>query len=243
MLIFGTDLEQVQITKAFLSSSFDMKDMGEANVILGIRILREQESITLSQSHYIEKVFDKFNQSYCIPASTPFDPNMNFVKNIGNPISQLEYAKVIGCLMYAMTCTRPDIAYAVGRMNRYTSNPNDMHWHDVKRILKYLKKTKDYGISYVAYPFVLEGFFYASWITYKDEWLRDLLYGIPLWPKPITPISIHCDSVATLVRAYSQVYNGKSRNIGLRHSYVRELITNGVITIDFVRSNQIWQIL
>ena len=127
MLIFGTDLEQVEITKTFLSNSFDIKDVGEANVILGIRILREQESITLSQSHYIEKVLDKFNQSDCIPASTPFDPNINFVKNIGNPISQLEYAKVIGCLMYVMTCTRPDIAYAVGRMSRYTSNPNDMH--------------------------------------------------------------------------------------------------------------------
>ena len=159
-----------------------------------------------------------------------------------------------------------------------------MHWHGVKRILKYLKKTKDYGISYVGYLFVLEGFSDASWITYKDdhvsttewifmlgggaiswgskkqtyitdstmiaefvalastskeaEWLRDLLYGIPLWPKPIAPISIHCDSAATLAKAYSQVYNGKSRHIGLRHSYVRELLTNGVITIDFVRSNQ-----
>ena len=72
----------------------------------------------------------------------------------------------------------------------------------------------------------------------EAEWLRDLLYGIPLWPKPIAPISIHCDSAATLAKAYSQVQNGKSRHIGLRHNYVKELITNGVITIDFVRSNQ-----
>ena len=75
-LIFGTNLEQVEITKAFLSSSFDMKDIGEANVILGIRILIEQESITLFQSHYIEKVINKFNHSDCIPASTPFDPKL-----------------------------------------------------------------------------------------------------------------------------------------------------------------------
>jgi len=48
-------------------------------------------------------------------------------------------------------------------------------------------------------------------------------------------VSIHCDSQSTLSKAYSQVYNGKSRHIGLRHSYVRDLISNGVISIMFVR--------
>ena len=68
--------------------------------------------------------------------------------------------------------------------------------------------------------------------------LRNLLHEIPMWPKPISPISIHCDSAATLAKTYSQVYNGKSRHVGLRHSLVRDLITNGVITTDFVRSKE-----
>ena len=72
----------------------------------------------------------------------------------------------------------------------------------------------------------------------EAEWLRNFLYDMPLWPKPMSPISIHCDSEATLARAYSQVYNGKSRHIGLRHSYVKNLIRDGVITVDFVRSSQ-----
>jgi hypothetical protein len=72
----------------------------------------------------------------------------------------------------------------------------------------------------------------------EAEWLKDLLYDIPLWPKPMSPISIHCDSESILARAYSQVYNGKSRHIGLRHSYVRQLIGDGVITVDYVRSSQ-----
>ena len=70
----------------------------------------------------------------------------------------------------------------------------------------------------------------------EGEWIRNLLNYIPLWPKPMSPISIHCDSQATLSRAYSQVYNGKSRHIGLRHSIVRQLISDGVITIDYVKS-------
>ena len=72
----------------------------------------------------------------------------------------------------------------------------------------------------------------------EAEWLRDLVYEIPLWPKPISPISILCDSNATLARAYSQVYNGKSRHLGVRHSVVRELITHGTITVQYVRSEQ-----
>ena len=72
----------------------------------------------------------------------------------------------------------------------------------------------------------------------EAEWLRNLLLEIPIWPKPVPPLSLHCDSEATLSRAYSQIYNGKSRHIGLRHSYVRQLLIDGVITINFVRSFQ-----
>lgn len=284
MLIFGTDLEQVENVKKFLSRSFAMKDMGEADVILGIKILRNGSQLTLSQSHYIEKVLKRFNAFDYGPASTPFDPSMKLMPNKGEPVAQLEYARVIGCLMYAMTCTRPDIAFAVGKLSRYTSKPSSQHWNAVHRLFKYLKKTMNYGICYGGYPNVLEGYTDASWISNREdhastsgwiflfgggaiswgskkqscitdstmaaefvalasaskeaEWLRNLIYEIPLWPKPMAPISLHCDSEATLSRAYNQVYNGKSRHIGLRHSYVRQLISEGAITIDFVKSSQ-----
>ena len=191
---------------------------------------------------------------------------------------------MIGSLMYVMTCTRPDIAYAIGRLSRYTNNPGYMHWKAIYRVLRYLKGTMDYGIVYSGYPSVLEGYTDASWITERGdhsstsgwiftlgggsiswgskkqtliidstmtaefvalvsgskeaEWLRNLLLEIPIWPKPMSPVSLHCDSQATLSRAYNQVYNGKSRHIRIRHSYVRQLITDGVITIDYVKTSQ-----
>ena len=80
MLIFSTNLKQVEDTKNFLSNNFSMKDMGEANVILGIKILRDKDDITLTQSHYIEKVLKKFNHLNCNPASTPFDPSIKLIK-------------------------------------------------------------------------------------------------------------------------------------------------------------------
>ncbi|KAI3679324.1 hypothetical protein L2E82_51456 [Cichorium intybus] len=70
----------------------------------------------------------------------------------------------------------------------------------------------------------------------EAEWLRNLIYEIPLWPKPISTISIRCDSAATLAKVYSQVYNGKSRHLNVRHSMIREIITNGVISVEFVRT-------
>ncbi|GJX53064.1 zinc finger, CCHC-type containing protein [Tanacetum coccineum] len=282
MLIFGTDQNQVDKTKKFLSSRFSMKDMGEADIILGIKIKRENKGIVITQSHYIEKILKKFNREDCSPVSTPMDPVEKLKPNTGKPVDQLEYSRAIGCLMYAMTSTRPDIAYVVGRLSRFTSNPSRQHWKAITRVFKYLRGTKDYGLSYVGYPSVLEGYSDASWINHVEdssstsgwvfllgggaiswaskkqtcitsstmesefvalaaagkeaEWLRNLIHEIPIWPKPIAPISIRCDSAPTMARAYSQIYNGKSRHLGVRHSMVRELIRNGVISIEFVRT-------
>ena len=205
-----------------------MKDMGSADVILGIRIKRENDKLILPQSHYIEKILKQFNQYDSTTMSTPF---------------------------------------VVGKLSRYTSNPSSVHCHAINRVLKYLRKTVDYGIVYIGYPSVLEGYTNASWITDSEDhsstsgwiftlgggaiswgskkqtcisdstmasefvalassskeakWLRNLLLEIPVWPKPVAPVSLRCDSQTTLSRAYSQIYNGKSRHIGLRHSYVR----------------------
>nr|GEW23088.1 hypothetical protein [Tanacetum cinerariifolium] len=84
----------------------------------------------------------------------------------GKPVDQLEYSRAIGCLMYAMTSTRPDIAYTVSRLSRFTNNSSRQHWKAITRVLKYLRGTKDYGLSYVGYPSVLEGYSDASWINH-----------------------------------------------------------------------------
>ena len=72
----------------------------------------------------------------------------------------------------------------------------------------------------------------------EGEWLRNLLLEVPLWPKPMSPLSILCDSKTTLSKVYSHVYNGKSRHIGLRHAYVHQLIKDGVITVNYVQTNE-----
>ncbi|GJX58794.1 zinc finger, CCHC-type containing protein [Tanacetum coccineum] len=100
-----------------------------------------------------------------ILVSTPMDISEKLMPNNGQVVSQREYSKVIGFLMYAMTCTRPDISFAVGKLSRYTSNTGTQHWQTIQPVLKYLKKTMDYRLTYTGYPSVLEGYTNASWIN------------------------------------------------------------------------------
>ena len=75
ILIFGSNLDVVHSTKRFLALEFDMKDMGEANMILGVKITRMGDSIILSQEHYVEKILKKFGHFNAKPMSTPYDAN------------------------------------------------------------------------------------------------------------------------------------------------------------------------
>jgi hypothetical protein len=284
MLILGSTHDIIMNTKKMLTRNFDMKDMGVADVILGIKISRISDGLALTQSHYIESVLKRFNVFNESPIKTPIDLTMHLVKNKREPVSQLKYSQIIGCLMYITNCTRPDLACAVNKLSRFTSNPNEDHWKALNRVLRYLKFTMNLGLWYTRYPPVLEGYYDANWISNtKDskatsgyvftiggvvvswkstkqtciarstmeaefialdkageeaEWLRNFLEDIPCWTKPIAPISIHSDSQSAISRAQNNMYNGKSRHIRRRHNTIKQLISNGVISIDFVRSKE-----
>ena len=87
MLIMGSNHEIIMNTKGMLKKNFDMKDMGLADVILGIKILRTFEGLVLSQSHYVETILEKFLQSNSAPVKTPVDLSVHLRKNHGKPVS------------------------------------------------------------------------------------------------------------------------------------------------------------
>ncbi|GJZ26424.1 retrovirus-related pol polyprotein from transposon TNT 1-94 [Tanacetum coccineum] len=72
----------------------------------------------------------------------------------------------------------------------------------------------------------------------EPEWLRSFLEGILLWPKLVTVVCIHCDSMAALIRAKNQIYNGKSRHIRRCHNTLKDLLRNGIISINYVKSKE-----
>ncbi|KAF3669803.1 putative phosphoserine aminotransferase, chloroplastic-like [Capsicum annuum] len=148
----------INAIKRMLESKFDMKDLGVADVILGIRIHQNPQGLALSQSHYIEKVLDKFKDMEFGIAKTPLD--VNFA----------------------------------------------------------LRKNEDKAGE-------------------EAEWLRNFLRDILYWPKLVAPVCIHYDSQAAIGRAGSMMYNRKSRHVRRRHNTVREILSSGIIIIDYVKSN------
>lgn len=157
ILLFGNDIASLKETKAYLEKCFSMKDLGEATYILGIKIYRDrkQRLIGLSQSTYIDKVLKRFKMEKCNGKLTPLAVG-TILDNSQCPSTDIDikrmktvpYASAIGSIMYAMVCTRPDVAYALSMTSRYQQNPGEGHWTAVKNILKYLKRTKDLFLVY-----------------------------------------------------------------------------------------------
>ena len=82
---------------------------------------------------------------------------------------QLRYSQIIGSLMYLASATRSDISFAVSKLSRFVSNPENDHWKPLERVMRYLKGTMDYDIHYTGYPRVLEGYSDSNWISDADE--------------------------------------------------------------------------
>ena len=170
ILIFGTSLDVIKEVKDFLSQKFEMKDLGEADVILNIKLIKgENGGVTLSQTHYVEKILGRFGYSGFKPASTPYDASSILKKNLRIMVDQLRYSQIIGSLMYLASATRPDIAYAVSKLSWFVSNLGSEHWRALERVMRYLVGTMNFGIHYSGDPKVIEGYSDANWISDADE--------------------------------------------------------------------------
>nr|ABG66099.1 retrotransposon protein, putative, Ty1-copia subclass [Oryza sativa Japonica Group] len=169
ILIFGTNLRVINEVKSFLSQNFDMKDLGVADVILNIKLIRGENGITHLQSHYVEKILNRFGYIDSKPSPTPYDPSLLLRKNKRIARNQLEYSQIIGSLMYLTSVTRPDISFAVSKLSLFTSNLGDDHWRVLERVMRYLKGTMELGLHYTGYPAVLEGYSDSNWISDVDE--------------------------------------------------------------------------
>ncbi|RVW22059.1 Retrovirus-related Pol polyprotein from transposon TNT 1-94 [Vitis vinifera] len=162
-----SDIEKINNLKKQLSKQFAMKDLGVAKQILGMRIIRDKANGTLklSQSEYVKKVLSRFNMNEAKPVSTPLGSHFKLSKEQssktdeeGDHMSKVPYASAIGSLMYAMVCTRPDIAHAVGVVSRFMSRPGKQHWEAVKWILRYLKGSLDTCLCFTGASLKLQGY-------------------------------------------------------------------------------------
>ncbi|MCO5559646.1 hypothetical protein L7F22_013247 [Adiantum nelumboides] len=122
MLIAGKDKHNVHALKGKLSDTFDMKDLGDAIHILGMRIIQDRSRglLYLSQQIYVEKVLKRFNMERGKSSRTPLAPHLKLSRADcpksdakKDEMAKVPYASACGSLMYAMVATRPDIAFVV----------------------------------------------------------------------------------------------------------------------------------
>ena len=127
-----------------------MKDLGSAKQILGMKISRDRKNnkLWLSQESYIEKVLERFNMSKAKTVCSPLAGHLKLSlkqcptsEKDMKEMSKVPYASAVGSLMYAMVCTRPDIAHVVGVVSRFLTNLGKEHWEAVKWIQRYMRGT------------------------------------------------------------------------------------------------------
>ena len=140
----------VEIAKKKVADCFEIKDMGSAKYFLGLEIIRNpDQSISLSQRKYAREVLVRFGMEDSKPQSTPLEVGVSLSKKEGTPLEDTsEYSEVLGSLMYLACNTRPDLCHSVSMLARFMSQPTDLHWQALKRILRYLKGSVDRCITY-----------------------------------------------------------------------------------------------
>ena len=157
MLIVCEERSEIDALKTLLGTTFDMKDLGSTKRILevDIRTNRSEGLVFLSQEKYLKKILETFDMEDSKPVQGPLAAHFKLC-NLYCPKSEEErlemtsipYAKAVGCLMYAIVLTRPDISHDVSVVSRYMTSSSKEHWKWVKWILRYLKRTLNLGLVY-----------------------------------------------------------------------------------------------
>ncbi|GJV07396.1 retrotransposon protein, putative, ty1-copia subclass [Tanacetum coccineum] len=181
ILIMGNNIQMLQEVKSWLCKCFSMKELGEAAYILEIKITcdRSKRLLSLSQSAYFEKILKKYRMDKSKRGFTPMQEKPDLNKSQGaitsrevKRMQRVSYDLAIGSIMYAVRCTRPDVAFAQNLCSRFQQNLSEAHRTAVKNILKYLRNTQDMVLVSGAKPKTelrVKCYIDASFQTDKDD--------------------------------------------------------------------------
>ncbi|MBW0561043.1 hypothetical protein O181_100758 [Austropuccinia psidii MF-1] len=148
--IFGKDFDKFEKE---IEKELKTKLLGQADLLLGIKIHHDNDFIRLSQEHYIETILSLYKMNDCRTVATPLIPNEHLEPATKNEIEEfdrlnLNYRSAIGSLSYISTATRPDISYAISALSQFLEKPGINHWKAFMHILRYLRGTSSVCISY-----------------------------------------------------------------------------------------------
>uniref|UniRef100_A0AAV1TRR0 Reverse transcriptase Ty1/copia-type domain-containing protein n=1 Tax=Peronospora matthiolae TaxID=2874970 RepID=A0AAV1TRR0_9STRA len=144
VLMTGSSLELIARTKNDLKTRFEMTDSGKCAFALGIEILDgEDGSVSMCQRRYVNDILKCFGMEECKAVASPVDVSSRLMSSNSASKIDVPFREAVGALMHLTTTTRPDIAYAVSFVSRFTENPQEEHWVAVKRFFRYLENPQD----------------------------------------------------------------------------------------------------
>ncbi|CAI7852017.1 unnamed protein product [Closterium sp. NIES-53] len=260
-LIFATaDTEALTLVKSKLQKRHTCTDLGELRSYLGLQITqdRARRTITLTQSHMVHQVLQRFGFQFSSPQPTP--PSTSHSLSAPPSDESVEpsgpYPELVGCLMYLMTCTRPDLTYPFSLLTRYVApgRHRKVHWDVAKRVLRYLCSTSGMGLVLGGWgPVVLTGHADASWVddlamqrsssceveiyagamaAQELRWLTFLLTD--LGERPRLPPVLYVDNKAMIALCKEHRLEHRTKNIALRYFLARELQQRGQLRLAYV---------
>ncbi|MBW0487893.1 hypothetical protein O181_027608 [Austropuccinia psidii MF-1] len=150
--VFGRELSSF---KRDIKCEFNVKHIGEADLMLGIKLICANGGLILSQTHYVESVLALYGMSECRPVATPMVTNSHLEEGSSEECSEFKalstnYRSAIGTLSYLSVATRTEISFAVSSLSQFLEKPGIGHWNAFLHVLCYLKGTADLGLFYVS---------------------------------------------------------------------------------------------
>ena len=170
-IIFGSTKDELAHNfSKLMQAKFKMSMIGELNHFLRLQIHQQESGIFLSQSKYAKNLVKKFGLKSTSSVRTPISPNVKFIVDLlGKNVDSFIYRSMIGGLLY-LTASKPNISYSVGVCAKYQANLKEYHMITLKRIIKYVKSTADFGVWYSKDTNdVLAGYFNADWAENAND--------------------------------------------------------------------------
>ncbi|CAI7885979.1 unnamed protein product, partial [Closterium sp. NIES-53] len=243
-LVFATaDTEALAHVKSELQKRHTCTDLGELTSYLGLRITRDraQRTITLTESHMVQQVLQRFGFTYSSPQSTPLPTGLSLSAPPSDESVEPSgpYPELVGCLMYLMTCTRPDLAYPLSLLARYVApgRHRKVHWDAAKRMLRYLEDGLELSSLVTLTPpgSSCEAEIYAGAMAAQElHWLTYLLTD--LGEAPRSPPVLYVDNKAMLALCQEHRLEHRTKHIALRYFLARELQQHGQLRLAYVAS-------
>ena len=150
IIVIADSTKVMEHGKMILKERFKMKDLGTISRFLGINFTSYTDgSISMDQSQYLLNLLERAGMESCNPRSTPCEVKSSaYYTEDDSVIDEPEYRTIVGSLIYAMTCTRPDLSFVVSKLSQHLSRPTAGDWILLKQVLRYIKGTHHYTLHF-----------------------------------------------------------------------------------------------